>query len=249
MTLGSNYYLRVKTVDLFGAESAWVNFGLLSNNINPTAPTFTDIATDGSGYTINTRPKVKLKVEDPDNNSITDIEMQWDDVSNAFSNIKFTAQYSLNTGGTFSNMPAPSGGFVTFSPTFDLTPKLWNLRVRIKDANGGWSDWSVMKYTIGTNTLTDNIPDDAYGLKAIWLNTLADIINASRQFRGLPLYTFTDGILDNTKDKKAIHITERRAALAEATAKIGITPKYTIESTVDISGTHISEMLLYCYTI
>lgn len=203
-------------------------------NQAPNAPTINDPTS--SGYTLNLRPRIKLTGTDPDGDSMTARVRLYSDSGR-------TVLLQTLTSGSFA-----SGGSTTVTPTADLPTGTIYGRADLNDGYvyGATTDF---QFAVAAAPWSDTIPDDAHGLRIAWINDLATVINAARQFRGLATFAFTDGVVSTATNARALHITERRTKLADVLSIVGVVPAWTdaaLDSTVDRKGRHVNELRSYC---
>jgi hypothetical protein len=226
-------------------------------NRPPNAPTIVNVKSSGS--TINKRPKLFVNVTDPDTLSvISNVEIQIA-TDSGFTNIIQDIQKGSDSGFGqsmigWNGLPTLNqSATISWTPQSDLSLGAFFIRARSKDNSGAWSGWSAgQQFAIAAAPWSDTIPVDAFGFKSQWLNDLATVINNSRQFRGVSIFTFTDGIINNTKDIKTVHISERRTSLNDALSISGIIPTWmdsSLDNTIDRKGQHIIDLRNYCAQI
>ncbi|MCL6442478.1 MAG: hypothetical protein K6T83_03265 [Alicyclobacillus sp.] len=203
-------------------------------NNPPNPPAWNWNQPNASGSTINKTPKFFFNVSDPDSgNTITNVEVQCSSSSSFGSNywdVQYGTDsgYGLNVAG-FSGLPTPNNGsnLVIFNAAAEVNPLsigTWYMRVRCKDNNGAWSNWSpTLQFNIVAPPWNDT--PNGPGQKAQWMNDLATVINNGMSFRGwaqCPLPT-----VDTTWDIIPWNIAVRRCLLNTLSNNVGFTNLWT----------------------
>lgn len=200
----------------------------------------------GSGYVMNQRPKITFSGTDPDGSAMVyEVQVATDA---GFTSGVFTKGSSTHVAEFSPHPTAPSGSSMTWTPASNLAYGTYYVRVRSHDGTA-YSNWSATRTLVIQNPAwtNPNILDADYGFRKVWIDELRTTINAVRQARGLPIYTFTDAtITTNSTQPRVIHITELRTAIKAVTDSLGVSITWTDPAlTANVSarkGLHIKEI-------
>lgn len=212
-------------------EAGTVYIDYLIFNAAPNAPMILS-PVSAAGYTLNVRSQFKATVVDPDVNALTSIELQ------VAADAAFTAGVQ-----TFAvNGSWASGSTVAITPTADLPTGTRYARARAYDGSvwGGYSATLQLLIKTEAQTWADataTIDPLGPGVKHDWITELRTAVNAARQFRGIAAYTFTDAVLDTTKDIRGTYLRQLREAMAAALTQVGITAVWTDAVITDLVTT------------
>lgn len=226
------YRVRVKHSDRAG-NSAFSDYATPTLNSAPTAPMIATPTTSGS--TFNQRPKVIVNVP-------TDTDGDMVRVKAVFKNgatTICTVESGYVTQGT---------GTVTLTPTANVGTGTITVELSAYDGSE-WSTTNSYTFTVVAEPSFPVLATDT-GIRAAYLNNLTAWINNARQFRGLAVFSFTDGtVTANTTQVKATHLTERRTKVGDALAVVGIMPTWTdatiIANLTERKGAHWLEIFNY----
>jgi hypothetical protein len=234
LTPATQYRWGVTYTDNAGNVSplAYTNF-----TTNSYAVTTIENAVAG-GKVYNARPKIRMKVIDANDATLTDLEFQRSPIPS------FSSPSDVTMSGSPQafNVAAPfaSGTTVTYTPASDLPAGISYIRARANDGKD-WGQWSmVTNLTIEIPTYPTTIAANDTTISKRTIDDIRAKVNIVRQARGLAVIVWTDStVKDWTNgvagtDIRGIHLIELRQAINDIYVALGASaPTWGVDPIID----------------
>ncbi|TBL76252.1 fibronectin type III domain-containing protein [Paenibacillus thalictri] len=237
LSAGTTYRIAVQYQDNAGNVSA-ANWAVVTTNSVPFAPGFINIVS-GEGYFINQRPQIKVRVLDPNGDTLVNTHIQISDVNTFASTI--VDSYSASNPG-WSSATAMSNTDIAYNPQVDLGTGIRYVRLQSYDGKD-WGNWSyTFAFIIKAPDWIDTISDTATAVNKAWIDQLRTHINGIRAARGISPAVWTDTAISSSSGNtagtsiKAIHVNELRNALKDLAYVTGISVSFTDDPIIATNG-------------
>ncbi|MEC0269423.1 hypothetical protein [Paenibacillus anseongense] len=234
LTPATQYRWGVTYTDNAGNVSALAYTNFTTNSYAVT--TIENMVSGGKVY--NARPKIRLKVIDANDATLTDLEFQRSPIP------PFSSPSDVTMSGSPQafNVAAPfaSGSVVTYTPQSDMPTGISYIRARANDGKD-WGQWSsVSNLTIETPTYPTTISANDTTISKRTIDDIRAKVNIVRQARGLAVIVWTDSTVKDWTNGaagtniRAIHLIELRQAINDIYVALGVTaPTWGIDPIID----------------
>lgn len=242
LTPGTLYRWGVQYKDLAGNANPITYTNFTTNTYAVT--TIENVVAGGKVYT--DRPKIRMKVIDANDATLTDLEIQRSPIPS------FTSPSDVTMSGSpqsFSlTAPFASGTTVTHTPSA-LPAGLSYIRARANDGKD-WGQWStVTNLTIEAAAYPTTIAANDTTISKRTIDDIRAKVNIVRQARGLAVIVWTDSTVKDWTNGAAgtsirgIHLIELRQAINDIYVALGVAaPTWgvdpIIDTTIDRKGQH-----------